>query len=192
MRPRCHAPAREATIVGRFDVERRVADQHRRGGGCSELFQGVRGELRLRLDPRRVFRAENSAEVGRDAEMLANEAGVIAALVGEHGEFYAGMLRAQQLQRAGHQGDIVEKNRVRVGDVLLDRRRDQLLGQKVAHRVFEPAADRVAHLVDRRHGAPEKRQRVHVGPVNRRERIHNRAIQIEQNSSKARHEAGEI
>ena len=62
----------------------------------------------------------------------------------------------------------------------LHRRGDDIRRKEVAHCIGQATADRPAHLVDRRRRPAELGQGVRVGPMDRRERIHEGAIEVEQ------------
>ena len=114
---------------------------------------------------------------------------MIPALVGEDGELHAGgALGAEELERARHQLCVLEENFVGVRDVQPDGMGEHgLVFHEMAHRVFQPAADGAMDLFHRRLGQSELRQNVLVTAVNRRERVDDGAVKIEENRVKSGH-----
>lgn len=183
------APAGEAAVVCGLHIEGRVADEERRFGAGAELREGVRGEFRLRLQPRRVPCAKHAAQKGRDAEVRADFPGVVAAFVGEDRELDTrGLLSAEQLKRAGHQRDVLQEDPVGKRHVQLDGAGNQRVGHEVAHGVFQSAADGAAHCFHGGRGQPELWQHVDVAAMNGREGVDDGSVQIEEQRGVARHE----
>lgn len=193
MRSGGHAPAREAAGVRRLHVEWRIADEHRRLAPGAQLLQDVRRKFRLRLQPGGVAGAEDPAQERTCAEVFADETGVGAALVREHGKLHAfGMLRAQQLERPGHQLHVFEEDRIGVRDMDLHRLGDELFRKEVAHRVVQAAPDGLPHLLERGRRPAEQGQRMDVSPVDRGKRVDDGAVEVQQDGVKTWHGRVEI
>ena len=185
------APARETAVAGGGDIEGRVADQQGGAGIGAEPAEDVGGEFGLRFQPGRVAGAEDTVEKRGEAEMVADPAGVVAALVGEDGEGAAGGAAfADEVEGAGEREDVFEEDRIRVGDMRADGGGDVFLGQEAAHGVFEAAADGGADLGEGGGGPAELRQGVDVAAVDGGEGIDEGAVEIEQECGEGGHAGG--
>ncbi len=174
----------EPALAGRGDVEGRIADEQRGVGLRIEGGEYVRGELGLRFDPGCVGCTEDTSEVRREPEVLAEAPRRRGVFVGKHGAGHAacGEL-ADEFARAVEQYDVVEHRAVPVGTVDCEGGLEFFRRHQLAHRVRETAADHPADLFACRRRVAELGQRVAVAPVDGREVVDERAIKIEKDGA---------
>ena len=180
-----HGPAGEAGVEGGLDIERRVADHERGGSFGAELGEEMRGEGGFGLEPRGVLGAEVGVQERRKSEVVGNQAGRGAMLVGKDRELgAAGMKIAQKGEGAGEGGDVLKHGGVPIRAVDCDGGGDLVGTDKVEHRVFEATAHGGADLGEGGRGEAELGQGVGVGAVDRGEVVDERAIEIEEKGAK--------
>jgi hypothetical protein len=175
--------------VGGGDVERRIADEQRGGGRGAEVSEGVRGELGLGLEPRRVLGAEVGVEERGEAEVIADESGGGAEFVGENGGLGAGGADGgEDFAGAGEQDDVVEHGGVPVRAVDRERFGDAVGADERGDGVFEAAADGGANAFIRGRREAEFHHRVAVAAMDRGEVVDECAVEVEKDRGERRHE----
>ncbi len=174
----------ELALSGGGNVEGRVADEQRGRRFGIQSCEHVCGELGLRFDPGCVGCTEDTSEVRREPEVLAETPCRRGVFVGKHGAGHAACGEfADEFARAVEQHDVVEHRAVPVGTVDCEGGLEFFRRHQLAHRVRETAADHPADLFACRRRVAELGQRVAVAPVDGREVVDERAIKIEKDGA---------
>lgn len=177
-----NAETGEAGGMGRLHIKGRVSDQAGRRRFCSKPAQRFGGKRCVGLTPGTVPRAEDKVKLQCKPEVCENGTGVFTDLIGQHPCFHASSMKSgDQFAPTRVELWILKQDRSGKGHMFTAGLRNQLGRKKMSHRMLKPTANGPPHLLNGRRWLTEKRERVTICTVKRREGIDKCAIQIEKN-----------